>query len=97
MLNDLISTRSEFMPRTKPKPPALPPFSLELYVDTKEGAHLLGVDRRTASALANTGRILGMKIGRDWWLLRTSLQEYLETKAPTGKKPGRAPRLKKDV
>lgn len=79
-----------------PRKPALPPFSFELYASTAEAAQLLGVETRTASALAKNGRVKAMKIGRDWWLLRASLQEYLGTKAPTGKKPGRKPRLKRE-
>ena len=95
MLNTIPTWSDELMPRRKQVAPALPAFSLELYADTKEAAHLLGIERRSASALANTGRIPALKLGRDWFLLRDALRAYLETKAPTGKKPHAAPKMKR--
>lgn len=96
MIREFDLPGSIVMPRKLAAATALPPFSLDLYTDSTEAAQLLGIDRRSLSALAKSGRVKAMKVGRDWWVLRTSLQEYLETKAPTGKKPGRKPRLKRE-
>ena len=94
MQNALTLVRSSLMPKRPSQQPPLPEFNLTDYVNTSEASLLLGIDQRSVSALAKGKRIRARKIGRDWWLLRSSLQTYLETKAPTGKKPGRPPRLK---
>ena len=51
---------------------------LDDYMDTREAAELLGITRKSVARLAAEEKITATKIGRDWWLLRQSVQAYLE-------------------
>lgn len=53
-------------------------MQLDDYMDTREAAELLGITRKSVARLAAEGKITATKIGRDWWLLRQSVQEFFE-------------------
>ena len=45
---------------------------------SEQAAELLGITRKSVARLAAEEKITATKLGRDWWLLRQSVQEYFE-------------------
>lgn len=63
------------------------------YLSTREAADLLGVDVSQVARLVKSGRIHGVKIGRDWTISRESVEEYYKTKSPKGQPSSHSPKL----
>ena len=49
---------------------------LDDYIDTAQAAKVLGITRKSTARLAQKGKIEGFKRGRDWWLLKASVEEF---------------------
>jgi excisionase family DNA binding protein len=69
----------------QPSPP------LRLY-DAKEIATLLGLHLRTVQVMFKTGKLRGMKVGRNWKAYQSDIDAYLQAQrqiaaAVTGKEP----------
>lgn len=55
-------------------------------ISVAEGSKISGYNQDYVSALCRTGKVRGLKIGRNWTVSKSSLQEHLEAK-PTDPKP----------
>ncbi len=65
----------------------LPSQDLSDYVTTQAAADLLGVITTSVNHLLASGRLKGIKLGRDWLVFRPSIEAYLETKSTKGRPP----------
>jgi excisionase family DNA binding protein len=60
--------------------------SMPEWITTVEAAQVSGYDVQYVRELARAGRIGAEKKGRDWWIDRDKLKEYLETMDALGPK-----------
>ncbi len=60
--------------------------SLPEWITTVEAAEASGYDVQYVRELARAGKIGASKKGRDWWIDRDKLKEYLETMDALGSK-----------
>ena len=61
-------------------------------LNTKQAADLLGVKPHYVRTLCQDDRLECFKLGRDWLIMRASLEEYQRTRRP----PGRPPKSSKE-
>ncbi len=63
------------------------------YLTVQEASNLSGYHQRHLRRLIASGELRAVKRGRDWFILRSSLVDYIEQQASrggkTGPKPGR--------
>lgn len=55
--------------------------TLEQYMTTIEVAKVLGISRVYAWRLASTKKVEAKKVGRQWFILPSSLRAYMDAKA----------------
>ncbi len=65
---------------------------LSQYATTEQAAELLGVIPTSVNHLLVSGRLVGIKWGRDWLVYRPSIEEYLKTKSTKGRPPKNSPK-----
>ena len=58
-------------------------------LSTAQAAAILGIRRRTVSALITRGILTGQKLGRDWMLTLEEVKRYQTERRPRGWRPGR--------
>ena len=54
-------------------------MDFDAYYSTTEVSQMLGIDIRSVSRIARKGDIEGVKIGRQWFLLKTSVEAYRQS------------------
>jgi excisionase family DNA binding protein len=86
-------SRQKFSPTEGP----LVDYVLSRYITTEQAAHLLGIIPTSVNHLIHKGKIKGLKLGRDWLVLKSSLVDYLQTKSTKGRPTSRSPKLKKTL
>ena len=62
---------------------------IEGYVGTKEAQAIFGLSSAHIRRLLASGRINGIKFGRDWIVERRSLERYMQHPPKPGPKPRR--------
>ncbi len=62
---------------------------LTQYVTTKQAAEMLGVVPTSVNHLLMEGKLMGQKLGYYWLVYIPLIEEYVETKSPTGRHPSR--------
>ena len=50
-------------------------------IDTKDAATIVGVTARRIRYMAESGRLIAVKLGRDWLISRASVEAYLASRA----------------
>ena len=68
------------------QPPARDWDSMPEWITTEEAAVLSGYDVQYIRELARAGKIGAAKKGRDWWIDRDKLKEYLQAMDALGPK-----------
>lgn len=48
-------------------------------ITTKEAAEILEITQEAVARLLRVGKIKGQKLGRDWVVFKSSVEEYLST------------------
>ncbi len=73
--------------------PQMPSHDLREYITTRQAADLLGLIVTSVNHLLYDGRLQGIKIGRDWFIYRPSIGNYLKTRSPKGRPSSKRPKL----
>ncbi len=71
----------------------MPSYDLTDYVTTPQAAELLGMKTTSVNHLLHSGRLLGIKLGRDWLIYRSSVREYVRSKSSKGRPTSAQQRL----
>ncbi len=56
----------------------------QLALNVTQAAQLLGIDRKTATALIHRGELPAFRIGTRWLVSRSKLEEWIERNADSG-------------
>jgi excisionase family DNA binding protein len=71
----------------------VPVGELAQYITTRRAAELLGVTRFQVFHLITAKRIQGVKLGHDWLVLTSSVENYFKTKSSRGRPAKRAAQI----
>jgi excisionase family DNA binding protein len=81
------SEEETYLPFSLPEtaePHAVDTQSLPHWITTEEAVHISGYHPEYVRRLARQGKIGAVRKGRDWWIDRDALQEYLKDKESPG-------------
>ncbi len=69
--------------------------ALSDYVTTAEAAARLGMWVKSVRNLIKSGRLHGIKVGRDWLVKKSSIAQYPKTKSPKGRPTRARPKIER--
>ena len=59
---------------------------LDGYLTTRQASHKSGISQAHIRRLMETGKLQGLKVGRDWLVLTVSFENYLVNRPKPGPK-----------
>ncbi len=71
----------------------MPSNDLRQYITTLQASDLLGLLPTSINHLLSAGKLQGVKIGRDWFVYRPSIQAYLKRKSSKGRPSSKPPKM----
>jgi excisionase family DNA binding protein len=86
-------TRRRSVEQELPRQPEMPSYDLREYITTRQAADLLGLVVTSVNHLLYDGKLQGIKIGRDWFIYRPSIENYLKIRSPKGRPSSKRPKL----